>query len=62
MQPLCETVWSILKKIKNKMLFDPVFPLLGLNPKNPETPIQKEPMHPTVHSSIIYNTEVLETA
>ena len=35
-----ETVWNFLKKIKMDLPFDPVIPLLGLYPKNPETPIQ----------------------
>ena len=30
-----------MKKLKMELLFDPVIPLLGLYPKNPETPIQK---------------------
>ena len=29
------------QKTKNRTAFDPVVPLLGLQPKNPETPIQK---------------------
>ena len=38
---LQKTVWNILKKLKMEMPFDPVLPLQGLYPKNPETPIQK---------------------
>ena len=34
---LWKTVWNFLKKLK----IDSVIPLLGLYPKNPETPIQK---------------------
>ena len=41
MQPLWETVWSFLKKLKMELPFDPVIPLMGFYPKNPETPIQK---------------------
>ena len=37
-QPLWKTVWNILKM---GLPFDPAIPLLGLYPKNPETPIQK---------------------
>ena len=37
MQPL----WNFLKKLKVEWPFDPAIPLLGLYPKNPETPIQK---------------------
>ena len=40
-QPLWRTVWNYLKKLKMELPFDPVIPLLGLYPKNPETPIQK---------------------
>ena len=40
-QPLWETVWNILKKLKMELPFDPAIPLLGLHPKNPETPIPK---------------------
>ena len=29
------------QKIKNELPFDPAIPLLGLYPRNPETPIQK---------------------
>ena len=38
--------------------FDRVIPLLGIYPKNPETP--EEPTYPNVHSSTIYNSQVLE--
>ena len=34
-----ETLWSFLKKLKMELPFDPVIPLLGIYPKNPETPI-----------------------
>ena len=47
------------KKLKMQLPFDPVIPLLGLYPKNPESPIQN--VHPNVHSSVIYNSQVLET-
>ena len=40
-QPLWETVWSFFKKLKMKMPYEPVIPLLGLCPKDSETPIQK---------------------
>ena len=41
MQPLWETVWNFLRKLKMELPFDPAILLLGLYPKNPETPIQK---------------------
>ena len=39
--PLWKTVWDFLRKLKMEMPFDPIIPLLGLYPKNSETPIQK---------------------
>ena len=41
MQPLWKTVWNFLRKLKVELPFDPAIPLLGIYPKNPETPIQK---------------------
>ena len=40
MQPLWKTVWNFLKILKMEP-FDPAIPLLGLYPKNTETPMQK---------------------
>ena len=40
-RPLWKTVWNFLKKLKMELPFGPAIPLLGLYPKNPETPIQK---------------------
>ena len=40
-QPLWKTVWNFLRELKMKLPFDPAIPLLGLYPKSPETPIQK---------------------
>ena len=60
MQPLWKTVWNFLKKLKMELPFDPVIPLLGIYPKNPEAPIQKNLCTP-VHSSTIYNSQVVET-
>ena len=34
-------MWNILKKLEMELHFDPVILLLGLYPKNPESPIQK---------------------
>ena len=36
-----ETVWNFFKKLKMELPFNPVILLLGLYPKNPESPIQK---------------------
>ena len=40
-QPLWETVWNFLKKVKMELPFDPAIPLLVLYPKNSETSFQK---------------------
>ena len=42
MRPLWKTVWNFLRKLKMELPFDLAIPLLGLYPKNPETPIQKK--------------------
>ena len=34
-----KTVWNFLRNLKMELPFDPAIPLLGLYPKNPETPI-----------------------
>ena len=41
LRPLWKTVWNFLRKLKMELPFDPAIPLLGLYPKCPETPIQK---------------------
>ena len=62
-QPLWKTEWNFLKKLKMEMSLDPTILLLGLYPKNPETPIPKNLCkQPCIHSSVIYNSQVLETA
>ena len=40
-QPLWKTVWNSLKELKRELPFHPAIPLLGLYPKNSESPIQK---------------------
>ena len=40
-RPLWKTVWNFLRKLNMELPFDPAIPLLGLYPKSPETPIQK---------------------
>ena len=45
-QPLWETIWNFLRKLQMELPFDPAIPLLGLYPKNPETPVQKNPCTP----------------
>ena len=46
MQPLWITVWNFLRKLKMEPPFDPAMSLLGLHPKSPETPIQKNLCNP----------------
>ena len=41
MRPLWKTVWNFLRKLKMGLPFDPAILLLGLYPKNRETPIYK---------------------
>ena len=56
-QPLWKIVLNFLRKLKMELPFDSAVPVLGLYPKNPETPIQK---NLSIHSSRIYNSQVLE--
>ena len=39
--PLWKTVWNFLRKLNMELPFNPAISLLGLYPKNSETPIQK---------------------
>ena len=41
MQPLWKTVWNFLRKLKMELPLDLAVLLLGLYPKNTESPIQK---------------------
>ena len=53
--PLWKTEWNCLKKLKMELPFDQAIPLLGLYPKNPETPIQRNlctPMFIAAHFTI----------
>ena len=54
-RPQWKTVWNFLRKLKMEVPFDPAIPLLGLYPKNLETPIQKNlctPMFIAAHFTI----------
>ena len=55
-----ENSMNFLRKLKMELPFDPAIPLLGLYPKNPETPIQKKLCTPNIHSSTIYNSQLVE--
>ena len=53
---------ELTQKIKKiKLLYDPVFILLGIHPKKPETH-SEESMHPYIHCNVIYNSQDSETA
>ena len=41
-QPLWNTEWNFLRKLKMELPLEPAILLLGLCPKKPETPIQKK--------------------
>ena len=51
-QPVWNTVWNFLKKLKMELPFDLAIPLLGLYPKNPETLIQKNEYTPTFTAAL----------
>ena len=51
-QALWKTVWNFLRKLKTELPFAPAIPLLGLYPKNPETPIQKNLYTPMVIAAL----------
>ena len=58
-QPLWKTIWNFLRKLKMELPFDAAIPLLGLYPKNPETPIQKNLCTPMFIAAqfTIYNSD-----
>ena len=60
MQPLWKIVRHFFKKLKLELPFDPAIPLLGLYPKNPETPIQKNLCTP-VFIAAQFTQPILET-
>ena len=63
-QPLGETVWRFLRKLNTELPYDPAIPLLGIF-KNKQTHTcahtnSKSYMHPSVHSSIVHNSQDME--
>ena len=48
------------QKTKNGTAFWPGNSTAGIIPKEPWNTNLKEPMHPNVHTSLIYNSQVLE--
>ena len=57
-QPLWKTVWTFLKKLKIKLLFELAIPLLGISQK--KTLNWKRYMYPNIHCSTIYNSQYME--
>jgi hypothetical protein len=45
-QPLWKAVWSLIKKLKIYLLYDPAIPLLGIDPKEYETVHNKDTCTP----------------
>ena len=58
-QTLWKTVWNFLRKLKMELPFDHNS-TAGIIPEESWNTSSKEHMHPSVHSSTIYNNQVLE--
>ena len=59
-QPLWKTVWRLLKKLKIEIFNDPAILLLSIYSEGKKNTNLKRGMYPTVHSSIIYTSQVME--
>ena len=59
----CGKQWRSLKKLEIELPYDPVIPLLGTyqGEKTKNTNLKRY-MHPSVHSSIIYNCQDMKAA
>jgi len=55
-----KTVWQFLRKLNIKILFDPVIPLLGINPRKMKMHPHRN-LHMDVHSNIIPKSQKVET-
>ena len=62
LQPLWKTVWNFLRKLKMELPFDPAILLLGLYPKNPETPIQNNLCTPMFIACLLYTSDAADDA
>ena len=58
--PYCFNI--MYKKLTRELPFDPAIPLLEIYPKSPKNTDSKEYIDPYVHSSSVYNSQVLKTA
>ena len=59
-QLLRKTVWNSLRKLKMELPFDLAIPLLGIYPKNPETPIQKNLCTPVFIACLLYTSDAAD--
>ena len=58
LQPLWKMIWSFLKILKMELPFDPVVPLLGIYPKNTETPVRKTKCTPVFTAVLFTITKI----
>ena len=56
-KPLWKAVWRFLKKIKIELPYDPAIPLMRIYLKKMENTNSKRCMNPSVHRSVIYNSQ-----
>ena len=61
-QPMWETVWRFLKKLKIELPHDPAIALLGIYPKDTKILIQGGPCTPTFIRSTTNNSHIMERA
>ena len=61
MLPLWKTVWNFLRKLKIECPLTQQFRCWDYTLRALKHQSKHQPMHPTVHSSTIYNSQVLET-
>ena len=55
-----KTLWKFLKKLEVKLLNDPAIPLLDVYLKRKKHEFKKKTLHPSVHSSTVYNNQNIE--
>ena len=51
-QPLWKTAWNFLKELKMALPFDLAIVLLGIYPKNPKSPVQKNLCTPKLTAAL----------
>ena len=60
-EPLWETVWWFLRKLRIKLSYDPVIPLLGICQKKTWKHVLQRYMPPYVHGSTIHGGQDMDT-